>query len=154
MLTERKTYAVEELEEIQRLHLRWWRNQSGGSRAVLTDAVLTDAVLRGAVGAPVVPVVPDLDARMAAAVGDGGEHLDMAQWHDSCGTSHCRAGWAVTLAGPEGKALEERVGSATAGALTYTKSTGHAPPDFYCGNDEALRDIKACATRQPKAVQP
>ena len=34
------------------------------------------------------------------AIEDGGK-LDMSTWH-RCGTTHCRAGWAITLAGAAG----------------------------------------------------
>jgi hypothetical protein len=44
-----------------------------------------------------IPIVPDLDRKVYEATKDG--HLDMGKWHTSCGTTHCRAGWAVALAG-------------------------------------------------------
>ncbi len=109
----------------------------------LTKADLTKADLTG-VDWGDAPLVPDLHRRVAEAVGPEGAALDMAEWHQPCGTTHCRAGWAVELAGPEGKALEDKLGPGKAGALIYARSTGMVP-NFYADNDEALADIKACA---------
>ena len=116
--------------------------------ADLTDADLTDADLTGARLTDLgfeIPVVADLDRKVAAAVGDGGEHLDMGHWHHACGTTHCRAGWAITLAGEAGKVLEQRVGPSVAGALIYFASTGRPPPNFFTSDAVALADIKHCA---------
>src|ERR1051326_4361077 len=114
--------------------------------AVLADAVLTDAVLTGAVLAGAdIPVVPDIDATIYAAITDGKGELQMGAWH-TCETTHCRAGWAITLAGEAGRKLEKRYGPAAAGALIYAKSRPGVPiPNFYAGDEAALADIKACA---------
>ena len=71
----------------------------------------------------------------------------MAQWHDpDCQTTHCRAGWAIALAGDSGRALEAKYGPAAAGALIYAKSRPGVPiPDFNADNEAALADIKAHA---------
>jgi DNA-binding transcriptional ArsR family regulator len=90
-----------------------------------------------------VPVVEDLDRKVAEAVGEQGEALDMGRWH--CGTTHCRAGWAITLAGEAGAALEAKVGSEMAGRLIYEASTGRMAPDFFASNSDALADIRRCA---------
>ena len=42
--------------------------------------------------------------------------LDMSKWH-TCATSHCIAGWGITLAGDEGRELESEIGPAAAGAV-------------------------------------
>src|ERR1051326_7011041 len=112
--------------------------------AVLADAVLTDAVLTGAVLAGAdIPVVPDIDATIYAAITDGKGELQMGAWH-TCATTHCRAGWAITLAGEAGRKLEKRYGPAAAGALIYAKSRPGVPiPNFYAGDEAALADIKA-----------
>src|ERR1051326_7596040 len=112
--------------------------------AVLADAVLTDAVLTGAVLADAaIPVVPDIDATIYAAITDGKGELQMGAWH-TCETTHCRAGWAITLAGEAGRKLEKRYGPAAAGALIYAKSRPGVPiPNFYAGDEAALADIKA-----------
>jgi hypothetical protein len=69
----------------------------------------------------------------------------MGQWH--CGTAHCRAGWIVTLAGAGGAALEYAMGTPAAASLIYMASdpTLEKIPNFYCGNEEALADMKRLA---------
>lgn len=102
-----------------------------------------------------VPVVPDLDIRIEEIT--RGDALDMNHWHSRCGTSHCRAGWAIHLAGERGHTLEARVGPATAAALIYRVSTGRdETPDFYMSTEKARADIVACAdkARAAKAVSP
>lgn len=81
--------------------------------------------------------------------------FDMGTWHDSqavdpktgdsCGTSHCRSGWATTLA-HRGKDLERVFDNEMAGAIVYKMSTGKVP-NFYAETAKALRDIKASARR-------
>ncbi len=106
----------------------------------LTGCTLHRVVL----GVPA-PLVPDLDRRVWAEIqqGGGAGQLEMGHWH-TCTTSHCRAGWAIHLAGSAGYALEQRIGAAAAGAFIYWKSVGYVP-DFYATNDEALADLRARA---------
>ncbi len=87
--------------------------------------------------------VSDLDRLISEAVGDGST-LEMDDWHTACGTRHCRAGWAVVLAGEAGEDLEKKVGTSAAGALIYHFSTGRVP-DFHASNDDAMADIRRCA---------
>ena len=110
--------------------------------AVLRDAVLTDAVLRG------IPTVDNLHSEMLKAIEAGGS-LEMVSWH-TCETTHCRAGWAITLAGAAGKALESSIGPAAAGALITLRSCPwmERVPNFYANNEAAMVDIKACAERE------
>jgi uncharacterized protein YjbI with pentapeptide repeats len=113
------------------------------TRADLTDAVLTRAVLTGAVGIRA-PVVPNIDAAILAAVDGPGAKgsLRMSDWH-SCETTHCRAGWAIHLAGEGGYALEDRMGPSAAGALIYAASRPGVPvPNFYASNEDALLDMR------------
>jgi hypothetical protein len=101
--------------------------------------------LTGAIGLPTAPVVDDLDQLIYDSIQAGG--LDMEVWHDSCGTAHCRAGWAIHLAGKEGAELECRFGPSVAGALIYYASTGRGQiPNWYDTDDEALADIKRLVT--------
>jgi uncharacterized protein YjbI with pentapeptide repeats len=134
-------------------------NLSGAnlSGANLRGAHLSDADLRGAnlrdadlIGAnlrdadlPETPVVPDLHKKVLEACTQEGCKLEMSDWHH-CETTHCRAGWAITLAGKEGKLLEDKFGPAVAGTLIYQASTGMVP-DFYTNNEIAMADIKRCA---------
>ncbi len=73
--------------------------------------------------------------------------LDMATWH-TCETTHCRAGWVVTLAGDEGKALEAfHRSTPLAAALIYRDSSKiHIPMmRFYENNEDAMADMKKMA---------
>ena len=124
------------------------------SGAYLSDADLSDAVLSE------IPLIETIDAQILAAI----EHnkklnrngLNMAQWHGAtcnetswCNTTHCRAGYAVCMAGKGGFELERRVGTANAAILLYLRSTPDEPiPDFYCSDAAAIADIRARAARQ------
>ena len=60
------------------------------------------ANLRGAnLSGADVPIVKNLDAQILKAISDGGG-LEMGKWH-TCDTTHCRAGWAITVAGDAGR---------------------------------------------------
>jgi hypothetical protein len=132
--------------------------------AVLSGADLSGAVLRDAEGIdshgkpieltpedykgiaaryrerhPEIPVVPQLDSTVCNLVDSGQGTLDMSDWHH-CETTHCRAGWAIHLAGDAGYALEAKIGSELAGGRIYKASTGRWP-DFFASNESALEDI-------------
>jgi hypothetical protein len=92
---------------------------------------------------PEVPVIADLDRKILEAVTIGAGHLDMSTWH-KCETTHCRAGWAITLAGAAGKELEAKHGPHYAGVQLYRASTGRVP-NFYAGDEAAMDDIRRCA---------
>jgi hypothetical protein len=73
----------------------------------------------------------------------------MGRWH-SCSTTHCRAGWAIHLAGEAGYALERVYGSEVAGTIIYQRSRpGQCVPDFYATKEEALEDLRRCAAEDP-----
>ena len=95
---------------------------------------------------PEVPVIKNLDAKILAKLSVEGCELDMQIWH-RCETTHCRAGWAITLAGEAGKRLEKLYGPEDAGRRIYIASTGYVP-NFYATDDAALADIKARAEAQ------
>lgn len=90
---------------------------------------------------PEVPVIPELDKRILDAVRSGGGKLDMSLWH-TCETTHCRAGWAIVLAGDAGRALELHYGPAVAGRMIYLASTGRSA-HFFTTTEAALCDIEA-----------
>src|ERR671925_240447 len=104
--------------------------------AILTEAILTGADLTGAdLAGRTVPIVEDLDRKMAEVALAATDSLNMCAWH-SCETTHCRAGWAITLAGTKGAALERAIGPSAAGAFIYFRSVGYVP-DFFTSTSEA-----------------
>ena len=122
--------------------------------ANLRGADLSDANLRGAdlsdanlIGANLrdAPVIHDIHRKVYEAASQPGA-LDMGDWH-TCETTHCRAGWVVLLAGDEGKALEDKIGTPAAAMLIYLASDPNLEklPDFYCSNDAALADMARLA---------
>ena len=133
--------------------------------AIEADANLSDAYLTGAhlaranlakqlaIAPEDIPVIPNIDAAILAAIEAGGI-LEMGSWHGSCGTTHCRAGWAIHLAGEKGKALEDRVGPEMAGALIYQASRpGQPAPWFYASNEKAMADLRKCAREEKGAIE-
>src|SRR5437868_85220 len=98
-----------------------------------------------------IPVIPQIDAVILAAIEAGGT-LDMSTWHGDggwCGTTHCRAGWAVHCAGQPGRDLEEKVGTQIAAAMIYRASRpGQAAPWFYASDEKTMADIRKCAAEQ------
>jgi len=73
--------------------------------------------------------------------------LEMNDWH-TCEKKHCRAGWAVALAGAKGKALESRFNTELAAMLIYDASDPNYkinPARFYDSNEDALADMKRLA---------
>ena len=119
--------------------------------ANLSGANLSGAYLRGADlrGAPSCLRVPNIHSAVYAAASVDGA-LKMDEWHKNggaCGTTHCRAGWVVTLAGPAGQALEWAMGTPAAAAVIYMASDQKLEkiPDFYCDNATALADMKRLA---------
>jgi uncharacterized protein YjbI with pentapeptide repeats len=134
------------------------------SDADLSDAYLSGADLRGAdlrgadlrgadlSGAPALPNIHQTVYAVACIPGA----LNMDSWH--CGTSHCRAGWVVTLAGEEGKALEDKIGTAAAAMSIYMASDPdrwktERLPNFFASNEKALADMKRMAEEEA-AVKP
>lgn len=96
-----------------------------------------------------VPVVDNLIGRIYASVSKYPKLLNMNNWHEFenwkdydfdedprdifntvCGTAHCLAGWAVHLAGEDGYALENKLGTELAASLIFMLSCGIIP-DFY-----------------------
>jgi uncharacterized protein YjbI with pentapeptide repeats len=115
--------------------------------AVLRGAVLIGADLRGSdlSGSDWLPKIENIHVAVLAAASNPGA-LDMNQWH-TCDTTHCRAGWVVTLAGDGGRVLEGVYGTAAAAALIYQASdpTLERIPDFYCSNEDAMADMARLA---------
>ena len=73
----------------------------------------------------------------------------MDNWH-TCGTTHCRAGWVVHLAGEAGYVLERFHNTALAAQLIYRESGAPVSPvRFYETDAEALADMKRLADEAP-----
>lgn len=74
----------------------------------------------------------------------------MSNWHkDGCQTTHCRAGWAIHLAGDAGYALERSFGPSAAGALIFWASCpGQRVPNFVGDNETALKSIQEDAAKE------
>ncbi|MEQ1694397.1 MAG: hypothetical protein ABL901_01020 [Hyphomicrobiaceae bacterium] len=86
-------------------------------------------------------MVANIDAAIYAAASQPNA-LEMGSWH-SCGTTHCRAGWAVHLAGDAGYALEKFHNTELAALLIHAASGSPiSPVRFYEANDVALADMK------------
>ena len=74
----------------------------------------------------------------------------MSSWHEqkSCGTTHCRAGWVVHLAGEAGYALERFHNTALAAQLIYDASDPTfliSPVRFFENKELALEDMRKLA---------
>jgi hypothetical protein len=136
---ERELSRIEELSDAELLNL--FASDSTVARVLGIASDSTVARVRR-LRKLFVPIVEDLDRKMYEATRNG-ENFDMTSWH--CGTTHCRAGWAITLAGEAGSKLEEAVGSAAAGRYIYEASTGRPAPNFYATTKDALADIERCA---------
>ncbi len=124
--------------------------------ADLSDADLSGAVLSGADLRDCPVKIANIHQKVYAAASLPNA-LDMGSWHatDACGTTHCRAGWVIHLAGDGGRALEYVMGTPAAAAVIYMASdpTLEKVPDFYCGNDDALEDMKRLAEAEAAAVE-
>lgn len=144
-----------DLKAIIAKHGLWLRNEEGGERADLSGASLREAdlsvadlsgaSLSGADLRPDVPRIPNIDAAILAAI-EGGGTLDMSAWH-TCETTHCRAGWAITLAGAAGARLEKEYGTNAAAALIYAVSRPDRPvPNWYASADEVMAELRTKGT--------
>ena len=123
----------------------------------LSDSDLSGSDLRGS-DLSGVPKIPNIHQSIYAAASQP-HALDMSTWHgeSACGTTHCRAGWVVALAGDGGKALEWAMGTPTAATLIYLASDpdrwkNERLPDFYCENGVALADMKRMADEESAAA--
>lgn len=116
------------------------------SSANLSGADLSGANLRGVdlVSKDLTQLItiPDLDEQIFRLVEADPTALRMDQWH-TCKTTHCRAGWAITLAGAAGATLEALWGPSVAGAFIYAASYPELlVPNFTASNEDALADIR------------
>lgn len=92
------------------------------------------------------PIVEDLHRKVYEAASQP-KALDMGSWH-TCGTTHCRAGWIVAIAGEAGFEYERAVGGDTAfAAMQIAKASGApiSPVRFFDTDADALADMKRMA---------
>ena len=75
----------------------------------------------------------------------------MGDWH-TCDSTHCRAGWAVHLAGKEGYDLEKKTSTQFAAMSIFNASSPiKVPPTkFYLPHKESMIDIVRCAEEEAK----
>jgi Pentapeptide repeats (8 copies) len=118
----------------------------------LTGSDLRGSNLRGS-NLSGVPFIKNIHQTVYEAASIPPEALDMSTWH-TCATTHCRAGWIVTLAGAGGKALEWAIGTPASAAIIYIKSDPKLEkiPDFYASNEVALADMKRLADLERNAA--
>ena len=92
-----------------------------------------------------IPKIENIHQKVFEAA-SGKDSLDMRDWH-TCDTTHCRAGWVVTLAGEKGKALEEQTSTLFAAMQIYKASSPIrvSPVRFFESNAVALSDMERCA---------
>jgi hypothetical protein len=78
----------------------------------------------------------------------------MGSWH-TCDTTHCRAGWVVTLAGEQGRVLERHTSRQFAAMQIYKASSSIrvSPVRFFEKNEPAMADIERCAKEEADAAQ-
>jgi hypothetical protein len=97
-----------------------------------------------------IPKIENIHTAVLAAVSQENA-LEMETWH-TCETTHCRAGWVVTLAGEAGKKLEAFHKTELAAALIYRESSPHQVSfaRFYDSNEAAMADIKRMAELERK----
>lgn len=93
-----------------------------------------------------VPIIESIHQKVFDAA-SAPNALAMNTWH-TCGTTHCRAGWVVHLAGDAGYALERFFNTELAALKIYDASSDLpkvSPVHFYDGNEAALADMKRMA---------
>ena len=92
------------------------------------------------------PIVENIHQKVYEAANQP-HGLDMNTFH-SCGTKHCRAGWAIHLAGEQGYKLESHTDSVFAAMMIFKASSPSievSPVRFFEDNATALEDMRKCA---------
>jgi len=93
-------------------------------------------------------VIPQIHATVLAA-SSAPNGLDMKNWH-TCETTHCRAGWVVTLAGEAGRKLEAETSTLFAAMQIYKASSPIRvfPPRFFETKAQAMADMQRCTDEE------
>ncbi len=100
-----------------------------------------------------IPTIDNIHSIVLDAATKNDESLDMSNWH-ICETTHCRAGWVVSLSGEAGRKLEKLTDTCFAAMQIYKKSSPDikvSPNKFFLGNDESIADMKRCAELEAEA---
>ena len=103
-----------------------------------------------------IPKIENIHTKVLEAVKTEGYKLEMFEgWHKDekiengthCGTTHCRAGFVVFLAGPKGYELEKATSTEFAAKQIYKASSNIkvSPTRFFEPNEVAMADIERCA---------
>ncbi len=103
-----------------------------------------------------IPIVDQPNTKILRRIARKPESFDMGDWaaRTECGTTFCRAGHIVALAGVAGARLARHLGYERAGKLIYAASRPADPlPDFYTYNDDAIADILQSAKREQAALR-
>lgn len=119
--------------------------------AVLKCAKLSKNPCKGLVLGLDAPAIPNLHKKVYEAASQP-HALDMVRWHSNCGTKHCWGGWIVTIAGDEGKALEEKTSTSVAASaiLLATYPDMERLPDFFANDKTALAEMKRLAEMEAR----
>jgi tRNA A37 threonylcarbamoyladenosine biosynthesis protein TsaE len=101
-----------------------------------------------------VPFVENIHQRVYEAIIENPKSFNMGSWHgqNSCGTTHCRAGWVIELAGEQGYALQKQTSPTFAALQIYKASCPELPVSpyrFHESNELALANIKEYAEKEP-----
>lgn len=101
----------------------------------------------------IIPKIKNIHQKVLIAVKQPNA-LDMSTWH-TCDTTHCRAGWVVTLAGKKGKELEAKTSTLFAAMQIYKESSDIkvSPVRFFDYNKEAMADIERCAEEEERILK-
>jgi hypothetical protein len=99
------------------------------------------------------PFVENIHQRVYKAIIENPKSFNMGSWHgqNSCGTTHCRAGWVIELAGEQGYALQKQTSPTFAALQIYKASCPELPVSpyrFHESNKLALANIKEYAEKE------
>jgi hypothetical protein len=99
------------------------------------------------------PFVENIHQRVYEAIIENPKSFNMGSWHgqNSCGTTHCRAGWVIELAGEQGYALQKQTSPTFAALQIYKASCPELPVSpyrFHESNELALANIKEYAEKE------
>jgi hypothetical protein len=100
-----------------------------------------------------VPFVENVHRRVYEVIIENPKSFNMGVWHgqNSCGTTHCRAGWVIELAGEQGYALQKQTSPTFAALQIYKASCPELPVSpyrFHESNELALANIKEYAEKE------